>query len=42
MPHVADDQRLEIKHLDHEFHTVTVHYGFMDSPTSRARWPSFA
>jgi KUP system potassium uptake protein len=31
-PHVPDDQRLEIRHLDHNFHTITVHYGFMDEP----------
>jgi KUP system potassium uptake protein len=32
IPHVADEQRVEVKHLDHNFHTVTVHYGFMDEP----------
>ncbi len=31
-PHVPEEQRLEINHLDHNFHTVTVHYGFMDEP----------
>ena len=30
IPHVPDDQRLEVKNLEHNFHTVTVHYGFMD------------
>ena len=32
IPHVADDQRFTIRHLDHGFHTVIVHYGFMDEP----------
>jgi KUP system potassium uptake protein len=32
IPHVADENRLEIGHLSHNFHTVTVHYGFMDAP----------
>jgi KUP system potassium uptake protein len=32
IPHVPDEQRLEVKHLEHNFHTVTVHYGFMDEP----------
>ena len=32
IPHVADEQRLEIKHLEHSFHTVIVRYGFMDEP----------
>jgi len=32
IPHVADENRLEIGHLTHNFHTVTVHYGFMDAP----------
>jgi KUP system potassium uptake protein len=32
IPHVPDDRRIEIKHLDHNFHTVSVRYGFMDEP----------
>ena len=32
IPHVADDQRLEVKNLHHNFHTITVRYGFMDEP----------
>jgi KUP system potassium uptake protein len=32
IPHVSDDQRLEIRHLDKNFHTITLHYGFMDQP----------
>jgi KUP system potassium uptake protein len=32
IPHVPDDQRLEIKQLDHNFHCITVHYGFLDEP----------
>jgi KUP system potassium uptake protein len=32
IPHVPDDQRLSITHLDHNFHVVEVSYGFMDEP----------
>jgi len=32
IPHVPDDQRLAIVHLDHNFHTIDVSYGFMDEP----------
>jgi len=32
IPHVPEDQRIEVKHLDHNFHTVAVNYGFMDEP----------
>jgi KUP system potassium uptake protein len=32
IPHVPDEQRFDIKHLEHGFHTVIVHYGFMDEP----------
>jgi KUP system potassium uptake protein len=32
IPHVPDDQRLAIAHLEHNFHTVEVAYGFMDEP----------
>jgi KUP system potassium uptake protein len=32
IPHVADDHRLEIRHLEKNFHTITLHYGFMDHP----------
>ena len=32
IPHVPDDRRIEVKHLDHNFHTVAVRYGFMDEP----------
>ena len=32
IPHVPDDQRLEVKNLEHNFHTVTVRYGFLDEP----------
>ncbi len=32
IPHVPDDQRLGIAHLEHNFHTVEVSYGFMDEP----------
>ncbi len=32
IPHVGDDQRLDVTHLDHNFHVVEVSYGFMDEP----------
>jgi KUP system potassium uptake protein len=32
IPHVPDDQRLDIVHLEHNFHIITVNYGFMDEP----------
>ncbi|HLI19502.1 MAG TPA: potassium transporter Kup [Stellaceae bacterium] len=32
IPHVADEQRIAIHDLGHNFHTVTVRYGFMDEP----------
>jgi KUP system potassium uptake protein len=32
IPHVPDDQRLRVSHLEHNFHTVEVDYGFMDEP----------
>ncbi len=32
IPHVSDDQRLTITHLDHNFHVVEINYGFMDEP----------
>jgi KUP system potassium uptake protein len=32
IPHVSDEQRLEIRHLDQNIHTITLHYGFMDQP----------
>ncbi len=32
IPHVPDDERITIAHLVHNFHTVTVRYGFMDEP----------
>jgi KUP system potassium uptake protein len=32
IPHVPDDQRLEVKNREHNFHTVTVRYGFLDEP----------
>ena len=32
IPHVTEDQRLEIRHLDQNIHTVVLHYGFMDQP----------
>ncbi len=32
IPHVPADQRFTIRHLEHGFHTVVLHYGFMDEP----------
>jgi KUP system potassium uptake protein len=32
VPHVSEDDRVEIRHLDQNLHTVTLHYGFMDQP----------
>jgi KUP system potassium uptake protein len=32
IPHVPEERRLERQHLDHNVHTITVHYGFMDEP----------
>ncbi len=32
IPHVPDDQRIDLAHLDHNFHTIAVNYGFMDEP----------
>ena len=31
-PRVTDDERIAIEHLDHNFHTVTLRYGFMEEP----------
>ena len=32
IPHVPDAERIAIRHLDHNFHAITVRYGFMDEP----------
>jgi KUP system potassium uptake protein len=32
IPHVPEERRLEFRHLDHNFHIIKVHYGFMDEP----------
>jgi len=32
IPHVVDDQRLEIRHLEQNIHTILLRYGFMDQP----------
>lgn len=32
IPHVSEDQRLELRHLEENFHTITLHYGFADQP----------
>ena len=31
-PHVPDSERIEMVHLEHNFHAITVRYGFMDQP----------
>jgi KUP system potassium uptake protein len=32
IPHVGDEQRVEVEPLGHEFYRVIVHYGFKDEP----------
>ncbi len=32
IPHVPDSERIVMKHLDHNFHAITIHLGFMDEP----------
>jgi len=32
IPHVPDAERIEMRHLNHNFHAITVRYGFMDEP----------
>ncbi len=32
IPHVPDAERIAMHHLEHNFHAITVHYGFMDEP----------
>jgi KUP system potassium uptake protein len=32
IPQVPEEKRLEMLHLDHNFHIIMVHYGFMDEP----------
>jgi KUP system potassium uptake protein len=32
IPHVGDDQRVELESLGHDFYRLTVHYGFKDDP----------
>jgi KUP system potassium uptake protein len=32
IPHVPAEQRFDIGHFEHGFHTVVMHYGFMDEP----------
>jgi KUP system potassium uptake protein len=32
IPLVPEEQRIEIRHLDHNFHTVLARYGFMEEP----------
>jgi KUP system potassium uptake protein len=32
VPQVPDAERLEIRHLDKNFHTVTIRYGFLEEP----------
>ena len=42
IPRVAEPQRLEIAHLDGNFHTIVVHYGFQDDPDIPAALASCA
>ena len=32
IPNVPDADRIDIVHLDHNFHAITVRYGFMEEP----------
>jgi K+ transporter len=32
IPSVADERRLEVRHLDQNIHIITLRYGFMDHP----------
>jgi KUP system potassium uptake protein len=32
IPHVGDEQRVDVQPLGHDFQRVTVHYGFKDEP----------
>ena len=32
IPHVPDAERIDMRHLEHNFHAITVRYGFMDEP----------
>jgi KUP system potassium uptake protein len=32
IPHVPEERRIEISHLDHNFHIIQLNYGFMDEP----------
>ncbi len=32
IPHVPDSERIAMRHLEHNFHAITIHYGFMDEP----------
>jgi KUP system potassium uptake protein len=32
IPHVPEERRIEMSHLDHNFHIVKLDYGFMDEP----------
>jgi KUP system potassium uptake protein len=41
-PHVEDSERLEVMPLGHNFHRVTLHYGFMEEPDVPAALASAA
>ena len=32
VPHISDEERVEVRHLPHNFHSVIVRYGFMEEP----------
>jgi KUP system potassium uptake protein len=32
IPHVPEERRIAFHHLEHNFHIITLHYGFMDEP----------
>ena len=31
-PYIAADQRMQVNHLVEDFHSVVIHYGFMEQP----------
>jgi KUP system potassium uptake protein len=32
VPYISDEERVEVRHLPHNFHSVIVRYGFMEEP----------
>jgi len=40
VPRLPEAERLEIHHLDHNFHTVKIRYGFLEEPDTPEHWRS--